>query len=48
MIYPFIVNDPGEAAQAKRRIGAVTLGHVPPPMRTGGETGRLRRLERSA
>ncbi|WP_068302726.1 cobaltochelatase subunit CobN [Pararhodobacter sp. CCB-MM2] len=32
VIYPFIVNDPGEAAQAKRRIGAVTLGHVPPPM----------------
>ena len=30
VIYPFIVNDPGEAAQAKRRIGAVTLGHVPP------------------
>ena len=24
VIYPFIVNDPGEAAQAKRRIGAVT------------------------
>ncbi|WP_370224719.1 cobaltochelatase subunit CobN [Pararhodobacter marinus] len=32
VIYPFIVNDPGEAAQAKRRIGAVTIGHVPPPM----------------
>jgi cobaltochelatase CobN len=31
VIYPFIVNDPGEAAQAKRRIGAVTIGHVPPP-----------------
>ncbi len=30
--YPFIVNDPGEAAQAKRRIGAVTLGHMPPPL----------------
>lgn len=30
--YPFIVNDPGEAAQAKRRIGAVTLGHLPPPL----------------
>lgn len=33
VIYPFIVNDPGEAAQAKRRIGAVTLGHMPPPLR---------------
>ena len=32
MIYPFIVNDPGEAAQAKRRIGAATLGHLPPPL----------------
>ncbi|KAG1647803.1 Aerobic cobaltochelatase subunit CobN [Nymphon striatum] len=28
VIYPFIVNDPGEAAQAKRRIGAVTLGET--------------------
>lgn len=33
VIYPFIVNDPGEAAQAKRRLGAVTLGHMPPPLR---------------
>lgn len=32
VIYPFIVNDPGEAAQAKRRISAVTLGHAPPPL----------------
>lgn len=32
VIYPFIVNDPGEAAQAKRRIAAVTLGHLPPPL----------------
>lgn len=32
VIYPFIVNDPGEAAQAKRRIGAATLGHLPPPL----------------
>ena len=38
VIYPFIVNDPGEAAQAKRRIGAVTIGHVPPPM-TEAQTG---------
>ena len=33
VIYPFIVNDPGEAVQAKRRLGAVTLGHIPPPLR---------------
>ena len=32
LIYPFIVNDPGEAAQAKRRVSAVTLGHKPPPL----------------
>lgn len=30
VIYPFIVSNPGEAAVAKRRIGAVTLGHLPP------------------
>ncbi|SLN55503.1 Aerobic cobaltochelatase subunit CobN [Roseivivax jejudonensis] len=45
VIYPFIVNDPGEAAQAKRRIGAVTLGHVPPPLRASGTPARLARLE---
>jgi cobaltochelatase CobN len=45
VIYPFIVNDPGEAAQAKRRIGAVTLGHVPPPLRPSGTPQRLVRLE---
>ncbi|MBJ6121716.1 cobaltochelatase subunit CobN [Sphingomonas mollis] len=45
VIYPFIVNDPGEAAQAKRRIGAVTLGHLPPPMTTSGSGAGLGRLE---
>ncbi len=45
VIYPFIVNDPGEAAQAKRRIGAVTLGHVPPPMAVAGSSDRLTHLE---
>ncbi|WP_333834141.1 cobaltochelatase subunit CobN [Rubrimonas sp.] len=45
VIYPFIVNDPGEAAQAKRRIGAVTLGHIPPPLRPSGTPHRLARLE---
>ncbi|WP_224814131.1 cobaltochelatase subunit CobN [Hasllibacter sp. MH4015] len=45
VIYPFIVNDPGEAAQAKRRIGAVTLGHVPPPMKASHTPLRLVRLE---
>ena len=45
VIYPFIVNDPGEAAQAKRRIGAVTLGHIPPPLRDARAPERLSRLE---
>ncbi len=45
VIYPFIVNDPGEAAQAKRRIGAVTLGHIPPPLRASGTPERFARLE---
>ncbi len=45
VIYPFIVNDPGEAAQAKRRIGAVTLGHMPPPMADSAVPAGLLRLE---
>ncbi len=45
VIYPFIVNDPGEAAQAKRRIGALTIGHIPPALRAGGTPERLTRLE---
>jgi cobaltochelatase CobN len=45
VIYPFIVNDPGEAAQAKRRIGAVTIGHLPPPPVLAAVPERLRRLE---
>ena len=45
IIYPFIVNDPGEAAQAKRRIGAITLGHVPPPLRQSETPDRLFHLE---
>ncbi|SHJ72383.1 cobaltochelatase CobN subunit [Shimia gijangensis] len=45
VIYPFIVNDPGEAAQAKRRIGALTLGHVPPPLKASATPQRFARLE---
>lgn len=45
VIYPFIVNDPGEAAQAKRRIGAVTLGHVPPPLKESAAPQRFAFLE---
>jgi cobaltochelatase CobN len=46
VIYPFIVSNPGEAAQAKRRIAAVTIGHLPPPLAAGGLTGDARELER--
>jgi cobaltochelatase CobN len=46
VIYPFIVNDPGEAAQAKRRIGAVTLGHLPPPLAESETPDGLLQLER--
>ena len=46
VVYPFIVSNPGEAAQAKRRIAALTIGHLPPPM-TGAElSGEARELER--
>jgi cobaltochelatase CobN len=46
VIYPFIVSNPGEAAQAKRRIAAVTIGHVPPPLVSGELSGEARELER--
>lgn len=45
IIYPFIVNDPGEAAQAKRRSCAVTIGHLPPPLAAALLPEALSRLE---
>jgi cobaltochelatase CobN len=45
VIYPFIVSNPGEAAQAKRRIAGVTIGHLPPPLTGGGPTGDAHALE---
>ena len=45
MIYPFIVSNPGEAAQAKRRIAGVTIGHLPPPLVAGGPSGEAHELE---
>jgi cobaltochelatase CobN len=45
VVYPFIVNNPGEAAQAKRRIGAVTIGHLTPPLIAAGSHGLARELE---
>ncbi len=46
VIYPFIVSNPGEAAQAKRRVGALTIGHLPPPLAHAGLSGEARELER--
>ena len=46
VIYPFIVSNPGEAAQAKRRIAAVTLGHLPPPLAEAGLDEDKQKLER--
>ncbi|MCP9231208.1 cobaltochelatase subunit CobN [Mesorhizobium sp. LMG 17147] len=46
VIYPFIVSNPGEAAQAKRRVAAVTLGHLPPPLTGAGLDENQHRLER--
>jgi cobaltochelatase CobN len=44
-IYPFIVNDPGEGAQAKRRSAAVIIDHLTPPMTRAGAEGRLGQIE---
>ncbi|TIP76178.1 MAG: cobaltochelatase subunit CobN [Mesorhizobium sp.] len=46
VIYPFIISNPGEAAQAKRRIAAVTLGHLPPPLTGAGLDENQHQLER--
>ncbi|RWO25609.1 cobaltochelatase subunit CobN [Mesorhizobium sp.] len=46
VVYPFIVSNPGEAAQAKRRIAAVTLGHLPPPLTGAGLDENQHQLER--
>lgn len=45
LIYPFIVNDPGEAAQAKRRAGALIVGHLTPPLGLAGSAGDLAEFE---
>ena len=46
VIYPFIVNNPGEAAPAKRRLGAVTIGHLTPPLHPAPAHGAAPELER--
>jgi cobaltochelatase CobN len=44
-IYPFIINNPGEGTQAKRRAAAVIVDHLIPPMTSADTYGGLRRLE---
>ncbi|WP_106476996.1 cobaltochelatase subunit CobN [Phytohalomonas tamaricis] len=44
-LYPFIVNDPGEGAQAKRRAQAVIIDHLMPPMTRAEVYGELAELE---
>ncbi|MDI1294588.1 MAG: cobaltochelatase subunit CobN [bacterium] len=44
-LYPFIVNDPGEGTQAKRRIGAVIIDHLTPPLTRAENYGPLKQLE---
>ena len=46
VIYPYIVNNPGEAAAARRRLSAVTIGHLTPPLRRAGLHGSTVELER--
>lgn len=44
-LYPFIVNDPGEGTQAKRRSQAVILDHLTPPLTRAESYGPLKDLE---
>ena len=45
VVYPFIVNNPGEAVQAKRRLGAITIGHLTPPLSAAGLHGAMAEME---
>ncbi|MDE0675658.1 MAG: cobaltochelatase subunit CobN [bacterium] len=45
LLYPFVVNDPGEGTQAKRRSHAVVIDHLPPPMTRADTYDDLARLE---
>ncbi|MBW0001183.1 MAG: cobaltochelatase subunit CobN [Verrucomicrobia bacterium] len=46
LIYPFIVNNPGEGAQAKRRSAAVIIDHLTPPIVRAGLYAELEKMER--
>ncbi|KWX01538.1 Cobalamin biosynthesis protein [Carbonactinospora thermoautotrophica] len=45
VVYPFIVNDPGEGTQAKRRAHATVVDHLVPPMARAETYGDLAKLE---
>ena len=45
LVYPFIVNDPGEGTQAKRRAHAVIVDHLVPPMARADTYGEMAKLE---
>ncbi|MGP3921856.1 cobaltochelatase subunit CobN [Streptomyces sp. 8N616] len=45
LVYPFIVNDPGEGTQAKRRGHATVVDHLVPPMARADTYGDLAKLE---
>jgi cobaltochelatase CobN len=45
LFYPFVVNDPGEGTQAKRRAHAIVVDHLVPPMTRAETYGDLARLE---
>ncbi len=44
LVYPFIINNPGEGSQAKRRTHAVIVDHMTPPMTTAGGYAELAEL----
>jgi cobaltochelatase CobN len=45
VVYPFLVNDPGEGTQAKRRVHATLIDHLVPPMARAESYGDIARLE---
>lgn len=44
-IYPYIVDDPGEGTQCKRRIESVLIGHMPPSMARAGQYEEIEEVE---
>ncbi len=44
LVYPFIINDPGEGSQSKRRAHAIIVDHLTPPMTSAETYGPLAEL----